>query len=117
MGFYSKACRHCGCDILNEYSVTKRTGWMCKVTVITDDARISGTYDGYGRVDGVDISDMIFNDRPADVYHQSCWEDAGRPEEWQGGSDQARYQGYFIPDWYASLDTVSKAIEAFDRHE
>ena len=69
---------------------------MNDVVVIQPDGEmLQGSYDGYGRVDGVDIKYEIGKEEPT-VYHKACWETVGSPTEYTGGSESAPDQGYFF---------------------
>ncbi len=51
-----------------------------------------GEYDGYGRINGAEIH---FEGEP-EVYHEACWELAGKPLEFTEPSEHAEDQGYFF---------------------
>tara|TARA_R110000803_G_scaffold75751_2_gene140124 strand:- start:171 stop:416 length:246 start_codon:yes stop_codon:yes gene_type:complete len=59
---------------------------------------IMGKYDGYGRVNGIEITDCIDllgggMDLP-EIWHKRCWEMAGKPA-YSGPSEFAEDQGFF----------------------
>jgi hypothetical protein len=88
MGFFSWNCKHCDKEILAPYPTTK---WSNVVALIQGGSVIMGTYDGYGNISGYDLVE----DDP-EMYHRHCWEEAGKPTEYNEGSDSAPCQGYFI---------------------
>ncbi len=97
MGFFSSNCKCCGRSILNKYTVkeflTDGEAWMVQAVAITKDNQIiQGEYDGYGRINDVGV---MQGDDP-DVYHKACWELAGKPTVFTGGSTYSSDQGYFI---------------------
>ena len=87
--------------MLSEYATNDVNQWMNDVVVIEHNGGIlKGSYDGYGRVDCVDIrfgiSDYEFTNEPC-CYHSACWARAGEPTEYspsQGSDDQ----GYFFDE-------------------
>ena len=107
MGFFSWDCLKCGHPMLSSYAIGcaedadekcgKDNSWMKDVVAIyPNDNLIIGEYDGYGRIDGRDIMDSMY-DFSGTVYHQNCWERAGKPgftKPSEGSGDQ----GYFFGD-------------------
>jgi hypothetical protein len=128
MGFFSVECHGCGKSILAPYNLRPIMAWMNKVVVIMPNGTLlHGSYDGYGRVDGADYSQLYpdfdpegedeYSERwqligfdypdnwpksPAkplsDAWHEACWRVAGSPEEFRGGSPSAADQGYFFDE-------------------
>ena len=103
MGFFSWNCRGCGHPLLSAYVTTPINKWMLEGVAVTAKGNlIIGGYDGYGRLDGLEINGDVRwkKDGSAvyepDVYHQACWELLGTPKKYKGGSESARDQGYFF---------------------
>lgn len=92
MGLFSWDCRRCGHSLLSPMATGSRNAWMSDVVVLDSDGELlSGTYDGYGRVDGT-VMDF---DGPA-VWHRACWELDGEPTAYPGPSADAEDQGWFF---------------------
>jgi hypothetical protein len=109
MGFFSWNCKECDHPMLSEYAVSSINKWMNDVVVIEHSGGVlKGSYDGYGRVDGRDIRygpwvDHVCTNEPC-CYHRSCWEVAGKPDEYSP-SESSSDQGYFFgPDAHAMRD-------------
>ncbi len=84
MGCFSWNCRGCG------FSANMDGPWMSKVVVLdANESRIVGDYDGYGRVGSTELNDL---DGKFELWHQSCWRVAGKPE-YSKPSLSARDQG------------------------
>ena len=95
MGFFSWECKVCGYSLLNPYSITKETGWMCEAVALLPTGEILvGEYNGYGEVAGGEIH----NSGEPEVYHRHCWELVGKPLEYTWASKYAQDQGYFFDD-------------------
>ena len=97
MGFFSWNCRECGHPMLSSYVINDVNSWMNDAVGILKDGRvIQGTYDGYGRVGDFCLvrEGRSLN---ACVYHQACWEKAGKPTEYTESS-RSEDQGYFYAD-------------------
>lgn len=95
MGFFSQECHGCGASILNPYSCNDINSWMTEAVAITRQGNIhTGTYDGYGRIDGAEYAIGEYNT----VWHKACWEVAGKPLDYKGQSKHAQDQGYFFDD-------------------
>lgn len=95
MGFFSQECHGCGASIISEYAATPNNAWMSDAVAITPTGNIhTGTYDGYGRIDGAEYA---IGERNT-VWHKACWEIAGKPTEYAGASPNAQDQGYFFDD-------------------
>lgn len=93
MGMFSWDCKSCGHPALSRNAVESKNGWMNEVVAFTENGtRLVGTYDGYGRVGDHEVS---FDD-PC-LYHQACWEAAGRPE-YSSPSVCSADQGWFYED-------------------
>ena len=94
MGFFSWNCNSCGHPMLSSYATNDINRWMRDVFVIEKGVSIlKGEYDGYGRVDGHEM-----NYSGNCVYHEACWEKAGKPLEWDHPSEDAADQGFFFND-------------------
>ena len=95
MGFFSWNCKHCGKEILAPYPTSKWSQCVALVEERFDSQPTTemyfGEYDGYGRIDGMDL----FCD-DIEMYHRHCWHEAGEPDEFIGPSDSAPNQGYFF---------------------
>jgi hypothetical protein len=93
MGFFSWSCLSCG-----RSATSVGPSWSREVVVLTPDGdRVSGRYDGYGRVDGAAGELELLDAEPFSLYHRLCWERAGRPG-FTAASPDARDQGYFFDD-------------------
>lgn len=82
------------------------------MAVTDDDSVIKGTYDGYGRINGVNLWDPP---RTVDLYHRRCW-DKDPVTTHQGGSAKANDQGYFFdksdyPDFRKRYKPPTDSIE------
>jgi hypothetical protein len=97
MGFFSANCKGCGHPALCE-GATNRNGinlWMKDVVALAPNGSILiGEYDGYGRVG--EYEEAIGFHGTA-VWHQACWEVAGKPS-YDGESAHADDQGWFFDD-------------------
>ena len=94
MGFFSWNCRVCGKSVRSTYSTDESDAWMREVVAIESDGSIvRGEYDGYGRVG---FHELVYSPNEPDLYHRRCYEQAGTPTKYQGGSHPARDQGFFI---------------------
>ena len=90
MGFFSWNCRCCQNSIRSRASTRTESRWMEEVVVLTPNGdRLSGEYDGYGRVNDRSVGDS------AAMYHRVCWLLSGKPE-FEAPSGNARDQGYFV---------------------
>ena len=96
MGLFSWNCRGCAHPALNDRATDKEiNAWMSDVVVMFEDgSRAFGSYDGYGRAGIWDQSDG--QDEPC-LWHQACWEIAGKPD-YDRPSDGAADQGWFFDD-------------------
>ena len=97
MGFFSWNCRGCGESIKAPYDVPKEIAWQSYAVAIKESKENPyapnggfqvGLYDGYGKICGpIDDGD--------EVWHEHCWEDAGKNVEFTKASDPADDQGFF----------------------
>jgi hypothetical protein len=62
------------------------------VAILPNGTLLKGKYDGYGKLDGRDLGDE------PEVYHEHCWEAAGKPVNYMEASSPADDQGYFVED-------------------
>lgn len=93
MGLFSYNCRGCGHPLLARHATDEGINeWMREgVAIFKNGDRISGEYDGYGRLDGYCEIDR------AACWHRACWELAGKPE-FDQASTSANDQGHFFDD-------------------
>lgn len=98
MGFFSKDCHGCGHPALSEHATDYLNAWMNDVVaVLPTGDMVQGTYDGYGHVGGRPvIAD------PVTVWHEACWELAGKPTDYKGDSTWSADQGW----WFGSQHDV-----------
>lgn len=95
MGFFSWDCKSCGHPMLSAGATEDKNGWMSNCVALTKNgSRFIGEYDGYGRLDDVDISEI--DDSPC-MYHHDCWTLAGEPT-YSGPSEGSADQGWFFDD-------------------
>ncbi len=103
MGFFSRKCKVCERSIKAPYNISEKDFWQNRIVAVLPDGKImEGDYDGYGRIDtscGVVNADPVelpkYGEAQADWYHERCYEAAGHPSEYTGGSDDAPDQGFF----------------------
>lgn len=115
MGFYSWNCPCCGNSIRSRHSTNATSAWMSKVVVVfADGDRVSGEYDGYGRV-GAKLDYEGLEDGKFAMYHRACWELAGKPE-FSAPSVYASDQGYFVGDYDPPCPQQVKTCEQMRRH-
>lgn len=124
MGFFSYDCKGCEHSMRSEYAVTPETEYMMEVLAITPQGEligagdnayghdVQGYYDGYGRINVFGLKEYpeseVTYDIPYnadnnchgqwDVWHTRCWEEAGKPVAWTGGSPSSPDQGYFFDE-------------------
>jgi hypothetical protein len=68
--------------------------WFTEVVILRPNgSRFIGTYDGYGRVDELELIDL----GDFELFHRECWERSGKPD-YQNNARNARDQGFFFPD-------------------
>ncbi len=103
MGFFSWNCKHCGLEILAPASLSQKEIphliYLTNVVAIDINGNTcSGTYDGYGRVNGTDITLENYSKQP-DVYHNHCFFNNNiESDKYTGGSKLARNQGFFLSE-------------------
>ena len=94
MGFFSFLCKGCDESIKSPYGLRKSMAWQNNaVAMLQYGSRIIGAYDGYGRVNGIDIFDGCEFDA-CEWWHYECWLKAGKPN-FTSPSAHAQDQGYF----------------------
>jgi len=94
MGFFSANCKGCGHPALCENATNSINRWMTDVVALTPNGSILiGPYDGYGRI-GIWEETVDYGNS---VWHEACWEVAGKPG-YDGPSDSAGDQGWFFDD-------------------
>lgn len=95
MGFFSWDCEHCGKSARCQMAVsdTKLSFQSDVVICFANGDRVSGEYDGYGRVgQSLDLQDV---QQQFTLYHLACWERAGHPG-YKGQSKYSADQGWFF---------------------
>lgn len=111
MGMFSWDCKGCG------FSIRERAGWMGKAVAMTErGSRIIGEYDGYGRIDDMELSE----DGSFSLWHHACWKVAGKPE-YSGNSRGSDDQGFpgcdrEEPKTVADMEALRKTAD-FERAE
>lgn len=107
MGFFSQDCKICGHSVLCHNATDKEiNAWMSQAVVyFANGDRVSGEYDGYGCVGGMDGAIGM---RGATVYHRACWEHGGKPT-YDGPSPSSDDQGWFFDD--GDHDMLEPGIE------
>lgn len=94
MGFSSYQCLRCEHPMLAPRATNQTNSWMSDVVALFPNGSVHiGTYDGYGRVDGVDVGYPL----EASCYHKACWEVSGKPEH-SVPSPNASDQGWFFDE-------------------
>lgn len=88
MGMFSWECEVCK-KSLQSVIATDDIDRIVSVAITNTEEVVQGEYDGYGRIDGVDVCDS----QPT-CYHQKCWDAAGQPEFYLGPSAVADDQGF-----------------------
>jgi hypothetical protein len=93
MGVFSFMCAgECGHPLLSPDVTDEVNAWMADGVAVTQAGGIiTGSYDGYGRLDGTDIAES-----GATAWHRACWELAGQPGDYRGESEPADDQGWFF---------------------
>ena len=93
MGFFSWNCNGCGESVKAPYSLPKEIAWQNDCVATTPLANLSrGSYDGYGRINGIDID----SSGAVEMWHQKCWTEAGNPLKYEGASSPTDDQA-FVP--------------------
>ena len=106
MGFFSADCVHCAHPLLSTYASNEINAWMTRAVVITaHDTMLVGEYDGYGRIDDIEVPDFP----NVTCWHYWCWNRAGRPRHYRGPSTLSADQGFFF-----DTEHDVTATEAFD---
>ena len=94
MGFFSFQCRGCKKSIRSPHSYNEGEEWMnLAVCIFPNGTIVTGPYDGYGNIDQFEIGEP----EVGDWWHNNCYVNADHPP-FQGQSDWAPDQGYFIDD-------------------
>ena len=117
MGFHSSDCSGCGHSVRHRGATLEVSGWMSQCVVLRSNGdRISGEYDGYGRVGSYDADNGAFEG--ADVWHKACHRLAGSPE-FKKVSRSSHDQGHFVgeydppaPQTMADMVEMKKTAEA-----
>lgn len=95
MGVFSVDCTQCGHPLLSANVTNDVNRWMNQAVVLFPDGdRVSGPYDGYGRVG--DLEDVVGLE-DVDAQHMACWRAAGEPG-YVGPSRHSDDQGWFFKD-------------------
>ena len=102
MGLFSWMCKGgCGYSIRNPGAPSGVDGWMGRVVCLTRDGTLHrGVYDGYGRILDTRGNQIVVwrgEEQEPEMWHQDCWEAAGRPQ-YTGPSSGARDQGHFVDE-------------------
>lgn len=96
MGFTSWNCPGCDHSVRHPGATNRKSSWMADaVAIFPNGDRTSGTYDGYGRIEGKGRTTELEIDQNFALYHQACWTILGKPEYWKP-SESARDQGHFV---------------------
>ena len=109
MGLFSWQCKKCDHSIKAPFNVP--TGWeyMTEAVVLQEgEEPVIGEYDGYGTVGSVDV--ISFGGDEPEMWHKLCWEKAGKPNRYTGGSEYSQDQGFFYDD--PSDEELVEAIRA-----
>lgn len=107
MGVFSWTCPHCDHSIL-AHADPGINEWMREAVVLEPCGdRMSGIYDGYGRIGDDEITDAMY--AGAVMVHLACWEASGEPEfgfyaDKGLSSDSALDQGYFFDTEHDLID-------------
>lgn len=98
MGFHSKDCEGCGHPMLCAEAIgTTESRWMNECVAITETGSvIHGAYDGYGRL--FEEFTEVALPYEVTVWHEACWELAGKPTDYRGISADSADQGWFFED-------------------
>jgi|GEM_PF-5501340 len=117
MGFFSWECKGGGHSIRSRHSTNNTSSWMTQVVVVfADGDRVSGEYDGYGRV-GTKLDYEGLEDGKFAMFHRACWELSKFPP-FESPSENALDQGFFVgkydpkePFSAADLNRLKKRAE------
>ena len=103
MGFFSWDCESCGHPMLSPSATEDKNGWMSNCVALGENGSVLvGEYDGYGRLDGMEI-DYI---KPC-VYHADCWVHKNKPG-YTGESNGSADQGFFFDDNVHNIESPLK---------
>ena len=92
MGFFSWNCKGCGDSIKAPYNIPSKLAWQNDCVLVREDKDpLIGKYDGYGRIDSIE---MNFETQEPELWHEDCWMGENRPL-YTGPSDYAEDQGFF----------------------
>ena len=102
MGFFSTLCEECQVSIRSPYAVGTNS-YQSKAVAITPEGKLwIGTYNGYGVIEGPLAchvgEEPKYITPDCTTWHEKCWEEAGKPTDFQGASVNANDQGYFFDD-------------------
>lgn len=114
MGFFSWNCRVCGHSIMNPYAFGDMPWLNEAVALFPDGTRLTGRYDGYGRIAGRRTEWGV----EVELMHQKCWREQGE-RGYEKTSPSARGQGHFYDDgdtpeeerWQNTLGTMDDALQ------
>lgn len=101
MGFFSSDCEGCGHPLLAAHVTNSINHWMnYGVAIHPNGTIVTGSYDGYGSLvdENEEEQQAAGWESGITVWHQACWQVAGRPPENRGESRSAADQGYFFDD-------------------
>lgn len=93
MGFSSYNCEKCGLSIRAPEVEGQGHELNQAVALLENGSLIKGDYNGYQSFVGMEMS--LYEHAPT-MYHRKCWEEAGSPTEYQGESQHAEDQGFFV---------------------
>lgn len=94
MGSFSWCCAVCDQEILASPYLGYSKFNLAKAIWSNGD-RISGAYDGYGRLGKLDFSDLMFSDDEPKLVHESCWREGMNYASIKDVEYHASYQGSF----------------------
>lgn len=125
MGFFSALCLGCGHPALCPAATESKNAWMsdCITMIKGRKTTIEGRYDGYGRLGGISIASPLFNDHVS-LWHDKCWEIAGKPGHFTEPSPNAPDQGWFFdhgthdinpPQNAEDMARIKKAIQKYEK--
>ena len=109
MGLFSWNCKKCSHSIKSPFNVPSGWEYMTEAVVLREgEEPVIGEYDGYGTVGSLDVNS--FGDDEPEMWHKVCWEKAGKPNRYTGGSEYSQDQGFFYDD--PSDEEIMEAIRA-----
>ena len=109
MGLFSWQCKKCDHSIKSPFGVPSGWDYMNEAVVLQEgEEPVIGEYDGYGTVGSLDVNS--FGDDEPEMWHKKCWENAGKPNRYTGGSEYSQDQGFFYDD--PTDEEVMEAIQA-----